>query len=112
VTTTQVDVTLTLIGQTAPVSVTINLSGCEDQINELKDIIMTAKDDLTATLTTVADGLTEVSKDLQRLVDLFNEAVANGDLAAVQALASQLATNVAAIDAAIEAVAPETPPTP
>jgi hypothetical protein len=45
-------VTLTLIGQTAPVSLTINLSGCEDQINELKDIIMTAKDDLTATLTT------------------------------------------------------------
>jgi hypothetical protein len=45
-------------------------------------------------------------------VDLFNEAVANGDLAAVQALADQLAANVTAIDNAIEAVAPETPPTP
>lgn len=109
----RIDVTITLVGQTAPVTVTLNVPGVnEAQFNELKDLIMTAKDDLTATLTTVADGLTEVSKDLTRLVGLFNDAIANGDLAAVQDLANQLSASVTAIDNAIEAVAPETPPTP
>jgi methionine aminopeptidase len=107
-----INVHVHLDGHADQVSVTVIVGAQDEKIDELEEVIMTARDDLTASLTAVKTTLTEVTKDLARLVALFNDAVANGDLTAVQGLATELGDQVTALDAAIEAVAPEGTPEP
>lgn len=104
-TASEIHVHVHLDGPADQVSVYVTV-GAED-LTELKEALMATKDEVLASLTAVRETLVELGTDVARLVDLFNEAVANGDLTAIAALAAELGTISTAIDAAVEAAAPE-----
>lgn len=94
------------------VHVHVDVAGVSDAINELKELIMTTKDELLTQLDEVKALATETASDVTRVLEALEAAVANSDLTAVATSVAELRTIVEGADAALEAAVPETEPVP
>lgn len=80
---------------------------------ELKEILMTTKDELLANVASLRELVVETNSDIQRVIEKLDAAIAAGDLTEVAAGVEDLRTLVQAGDDALEAADPEVvePPT-
>lgn len=73
---------------------------------------MATQDDVLAQLAEAKALAVETQKDVLRVIDKLDAAAQAGDLTAVSDAITELRGTIATTDAAAEAAAPETPPTP
>jgi outer membrane murein-binding lipoprotein Lpp len=92
------------------VHVNVTVNGCNS--DELKEIIVTTKDELLAEVASLKDLVTETNDDIARVLAKLDEALANEDLTEVATAVGELRSLVQEGDDALEAADPETPPAP
>ncbi|GAA2346831.1 hypothetical protein [Dactylosporangium salmoneum] len=78
---------------------------------KLKEQIMTSKDEVLAQIADVKTLLVETGKDVSRVADKLDQALANNDLTAVSEAVAELKTIAQGIDDRAEASDPEQPAT-
>jgi hypothetical protein len=81
-------------------------------LTRLERLIMTAQDDVLAQIADVKTLLVETGKDVTRVADKLDAAIASGDLTAVSAAVAELKTIAQGIDDRAEASDPELPVEP
>ncbi len=86
------------------------LRGVIRRLDQLKEIIVTTKQELLDAIADVKNVLVETGKDVARVADKLDAAVANGDLTDVAAAVAELRALAQSVDERAEASDPEQPP--